>query len=328
VNSESSTVATLQHGLRELKHFAGGLIHHPVESTKHFSILRHSSGLVYFSGATTSVAVSIFSDAALAADHTIWLQLKSWTGHTGLKAKALLRSNGDWIDVTPQSVVDAIQVPPDDERAWQRDISSFRRRATGTIANHHIRATAIIKIPVDVQDGYWRLVLCDKKKRILCPSPVFRIASASSAPASLRGASLGNLPLEIGASIVSSVAAAHASGLAQSLVSTVQGTIPYQPSFAEQEVGTLVAGEVYSRSGAGDRVDSANAAYETARENTYVSMDGNRGAATLTDRYVDTRQQVMRLVDRAPTEKLGIRMRKDELKGRTSAASGLYIWRG
>jgi len=274
------------------------------------------------------VAVSIFSDAALAADHTIWLQSKGWTGHTGLKAKALLRSNADWIDVTPRSVVDTTQVPPDDERAWQRDISSFRRRATGTLANHRIRATAIIKIPVDVQDGYWRLVLCDKKKRILCPSPVFRIASASPAPASLRGASLGNLPLEIGASIVSSIAAAHASGLAQNLVSRVQGAIPFQPSFAEQEAGTLVAGEVYSRSGAEDRVDSANAAYETARENTYVSTDGDRGAATLTDKYVDTRQQVMRLVDRAPTERLGIRMQKDELKGRASAVSGVYIWRG
>jgi len=272
--------------------------------------------------------MSIFSDAALPADHTIWLQSKGWTGHTGLKAKALLRSNADWIDVTPQSVVDATQVSPDDERAWQRDISSFRRRATGTIVNHRIRATAIINIPVAVQDGYWRLVLCDKKKRILCPSPVFRIASASSAPASLRGASLGNLPLEIGASIVSSIAAAHASGLAQNLVSTVQGAIPYQPSFAEQEAGTLVAGEVYSRSGAEDRVDSANAAYETARENTYVSTGGNRGAATSTDRYVDMRQQVMRLVDRAPTERLGIRMQKDELKGRASAASSVYIWRG
>jgi len=63
-NGDSSTVATLQYGFREFKHFAGGLLHHPAESTKHFSILRHSSGLVCFSGSTTSVAISIFSDAA------------------------------------------------------------------------------------------------------------------------------------------------------------------------------------------------------------------------------------------------------------------------
>jgi len=224
--------------------------------------------------------------------------------------------------------VDATKLAQDDERAWQRDIRGFQRKATGSIANHHIRATALINIPVGVQDGYWRLVLCDQKKRILCPSPVFRIASSSSSPASLRGASLGNLPLEIGASIVSSIAAAHASGLAQGLISTVQGAIPYQPSFIEQEAGTLVAGEVYSRSGAEDRIDSANAAYETARQNAYVLRNETRGTATLTDRYVDTRQQAMRIIDKVPTERLGIRMRKDELEGRTGAASGVYIWRG
>jgi len=76
-----STASTYtQKAYQEVRHFAGGLIHHPSQSAKHFSILRHSHGLVFNQGSTTSIAISIFTDVPIPADRTIWLQSKGWTG--------------------------------------------------------------------------------------------------------------------------------------------------------------------------------------------------------------------------------------------------------
>ena len=60
----------------EIKHFAGGIIARPYEATKHFSVLRHSHGLVYYRGPTTSVAITVFSDEPLPTDRKLWLQKK------------------------------------------------------------------------------------------------------------------------------------------------------------------------------------------------------------------------------------------------------------
>ena len=57
--------------LGEVKHFAGGLISRPYESTKYYSVLRHSHGLVFYRGLTTSVAITVFSDQALPADRKL-----------------------------------------------------------------------------------------------------------------------------------------------------------------------------------------------------------------------------------------------------------------
>ncbi|KAI6872062.1 hypothetical protein KC323_g1728, partial [Hortaea werneckii] len=58
----------------EVKHFAGGLITHPYEATKHFTILRHSHGLVYYQGPTTNIAITIFTSKPLPANRKLWLQ--------------------------------------------------------------------------------------------------------------------------------------------------------------------------------------------------------------------------------------------------------------
>src|ERR1700733_12867896 len=63
--SESSKWRT---AMEEARHFAGGLISHPFESNKHFSILRHSHGLVYYKGPSTNLAITIFSDKPLPED--------------------------------------------------------------------------------------------------------------------------------------------------------------------------------------------------------------------------------------------------------------------
>jgi len=275
--AKPSTLSALKTGYEEARHFAGGLMHHPVESTKHFSILRHSHGLVYYRGSATSITLSMFSDQPLPKTRTLWLQHKGWTGHTGLKVKALVRSTSDWINVTPVNQISASQLPTPDERAWQRDIEQFQRKAERYTAQHKLRETAILRIPIDAQDGYWRMLLCDEKKRILCPSPVFRLLSASSSPSSLRGASLGNLPLEIGASILSQLGTAQLQGvispITDSITSAMQSAMPYQPGVLAEEAGTIAVDEAYTRSGAQERVEAATAAYDAARDATYNPVD-------------------------------------------------------
>lgn len=280
-SAKASSLSALKTGFEEARHFAGGLMYHPIEFSKHYSILRHSHGLVYYRGSATSITLSIFSDQTLAKTRMFWLQPKGWTGHTGLKVKALVRSTSDWINVTPVNQISAYQLSATDERAWQRDIKQFQRKAEGYTAKHKIRETVILRIPVDAQDGYWRILLCDEKKKILCPSPVFRLLSASSSPSSLRGASLGNLPLEIGASVLSQLGTAQVQGvispITDSITNAMQSAMPYQPGVLAQEAGTMAVDEAYTRSGAQERVEAANAAYDAARDATYspVSTDSS-----------------------------------------------------
>lgn len=190
----------VQNAFREVRHFAGGLIHHPSTSTKHFSILRHSHGLVFYQGPSTSLAISIFASEIMPPARKIYLQEKGWTGKTGMRAAAFFGANNSWIDVTPSLAIASTQLNPRDERAWQRDIASFKKRSTAKIRKRHIlRETDVIRIPAEAGDGYFQLVLCsDEKKKVLCTSPTFRLLSLSSSPSSLKGASLSTLPLEMG----------------------------------------------------------------------------------------------------------------------------------
>lgn len=243
----------VQKAYGEARHFLGGLINHPTESNKHVTILRHSHGLVFYRGNTTSVAVSIFSDAPLPFDRTIWLQSKGWSGNTGMRTKALLRLNDSWLDVTPGMPVRADQVDPDDERAWQRDIKKFRKRAPARPRDtHQLRETAVIRIPAEAGDGYFQLVLCQGlKKKVLGNSPVFRVLSTSANPHSLRGASLSTLPLEVGAMVISLYAQTAARTVAAPAAAAVTAKVnPYRPSWVTQ----TALQEVYSASGVKDRV--------------------------------------------------------------------------
>jgi hypothetical protein len=83
-------LSPLAKAYEEVRHFAGGLVRHPSQSTKHFSILRHSHGLVFYQGITTSITISIFADVPLPADRTIWLQGKGWTGKAGMRAGTVI----------------------------------------------------------------------------------------------------------------------------------------------------------------------------------------------------------------------------------------------
>ncbi|GAD98595.1 hypothetical protein NFIA_113840 [Paecilomyces variotii No. 5] len=258
--AESSTALSFaQKAYQEARHFAGGLINHPTESTKHFTILRHSHGIVFYQGSSTSLAISIFSDGPLPPDRTIWLQNKGWTGKTGMRAKAFLGFTGDWLDVTPTAAVRPEQLNPTDERAWQRDIAKFRKKGPNDVRERHqLRETAVVRIPVEAGDGYFQLVLCQgDKKKTLCNSPVFRVLSTSLDPSSIRGASLSTLPLELGVMALSSTAQTAFSTVVQPVTAAVQNTVHSAAQRAlPSTVDQIAASALVDLTGVQDKITS------------------------------------------------------------------------
>ena len=271
-SSQSSTSLYFQNAYKEVRHFAGGLISHPYEHTKHYSILRHSHGLVFYQGSGTTLAVSIFADASLPADRTIWLQSKGWTGTTGMRAKAFFGRNGNWLNVTPSAEVKPEQLKPDDERAWQRDIAKFRKKADRRVRDHILRETVIARIPADAGDGYFQLVLCiGDKKKVLCPSPVFRVLSMSASLHSIKGASLATLPLELGAMALGIYARTTIGGVVSPVTSVAQSQAQkFMPSWTARETASVA----YMVSGASKRVEStfsgAEGRYEQVRDGSFA----------------------------------------------------------
>lgn len=242
----------IQKAYGEVSHFLGGLISHPTESTRHYTILRHSHGIVFYRGSTTSIAISIFSDTPLPQDRTYFLQSRGWTGKTGMKVKALFHLTDDWLDVTPSFALRANQVSPGDERAWQRDINKFRKKAPSKLLSHKLRETIVARIPAEAGDGYFQLNLCQSaKKKVLCSSPVFRVLSTSLDPSSLRGASLSTMPLEVGAMVLSTYAQTAAQAILNPVTSAVSNRLsPYKPGTVTQ----TAAETAYSLSGMEDHV--------------------------------------------------------------------------
>ena len=273
--SRSSSSASFQKAYREARHFAGGLIQRPSESTKHFTILRHSHGLVFYQGSSTSLAISIFSDAPLPSERTLWLQSKGWSGKTGMRARALIGRNVKWLNVTPTVAVRADQLDPDDERAWQRDFEKFRKRVRHRSRESHLlRQTALVHIPAEAGDGYFQILMClgENKKKILCPSPVFRLLSTSTSPSSIRGASLSTLPLELGAMALSIQARATVGSAVSVAVSPFSSQVQqYMPSWFTRKATSTALGGVEKRlnSTAGD----GNASYDQERDGPFFTPE-------------------------------------------------------
>ncbi|KAG6008154.1 hypothetical protein E4U21_004911 [Claviceps maximensis] len=210
-------LSRLKTALEEAHFLAAGLVSRPAESTKHHTIIRHSHGLVWYKGPQTSIAITILSDEPLPDSRTIHLQEKGYSGSMGMSLRALIGPRDDWIDVTPATEVQARHIPVVEERAVQRDLKRFASKASGRLQGHVPRETHLIRIPVSATDGYFRLVLCAGRvgsdnaddavvrRRILCGSPVFRIASTSTNMSVVRGASLSTMPLEMGVKVASTV---------------------------------------------------------------------------------------------------------------------------
>lgn len=277
----------------DVKHFAGGLITHPYEATKHFTILRHSHGLVYYQGPTTNIAITIFTSRPLPANRKLWLQKRGFSGKTGLKVGATLGTRSAWIDVTPAADLSAEFLPPDDERAWQRDISKFMKKAASS-KNKNIRIqkpyeTDVIRIPHVAEEGYFRIVLCAGRK-VLCPSPMFRYVSASTDPSVLRGASLKTLPLEVGVRVGAIVANEAANSAAYGALQPVANAYENQvqplmekvnPAGVTQEAALYA----YEESGAAERVAVAagevGERYEAQQEAQEQVLTGDDTSSTV-----------------------------------------------
>lgn len=242
--------------LGEAQYFAGGLISHPAESNKHFTIIRHSNALVWYRGPATSVPITILSDAPLPPTRTIWLQQKGFSGNVGMSLKALMGTTGGWINVTPATKAAPEHIPENDERGIQRDLKRFFKKVSGKARKHVIRETHIVRIPAAAQDGYFRLVLSDgdEGKKALCGSPVFRIASTSTDVSAVRGSSISTLPLEFGVKVATTIGqqvVKKYTGVAGAVVQSGA------KRFVPKETIRKVARTAYNNSGIGEKVNES-----------------------------------------------------------------------
>ncbi|OAA55541.1 and nb-arc domain containing protein [Niveomyces insectorum RCEF 264] len=286
--------------LEETKFLAGGLLQKPFESTKHYTVMRHSPGLIMYRGPNTSIVVTVFStpDHPLPADRTVWLQRRGFSGDTGLKLKTLVGASGSWLDVTPERRAAASDLPANDERAYQRDIAKLLKKAKQgekSLAKRQPRETLVVRIPAAAADGYFRLVVCSggvtaasatattatatatatatTKRKVLCGSPVFRIASTSSDASIFRGASLRTLPMEMGVAAASMLTNNYVTNAAAPIVDAVQ---KYQPN----TVQTLAAETVYDQSRLSSKVSGLGENYDKSREMVYQAYDPSVLAAS------------------------------------------------
>lgn len=295
----------------ETRFFAGGLIQKAYESTKHYTIVRHSAGLVMYRGPTTNVVVTIFSSpekpvslssTSSGGDHiTVWLQRRGYSGDTGLRLKTLVGASSSWLDVTPERQAEAGELPAADERGYQRDIQKFMKKTVPgkhyekAVAGRVPRETLFVRIPATCADGYFRLIVCSnastkspqnggtQKKKVLCGSPVFRVASMSTDASIFRGASLSTLPMEAGVKIATLLGTRYVAGAAAPIVSTVQNKVSkFQPG----TVATTAAQTAYDKSGLSRKVGSADESYHEARTTAYESL--SREA----DQFVDDQEDV------------------------------------
>ena len=193
--SSTSTSTSFRSLASEASFHLSGLVHHPFTSTRHHSIIAHAN-LIWYKGPSTSITITILSDAPLPPTRTIWLQRKGYSGNVGMSLKSRLGSRG--IEVTPQTEAAISALSDADERGIQRDLTRFAKKSA-----HVPRETCVVRIPAAVSDGYVRLVLCDQGKVVL-GSPVFRIASTRTDMAVVKGAGL-LMPLELGVKVASRV---------------------------------------------------------------------------------------------------------------------------
>lgn len=215
-----------QSAIGNAQYFASGLVAHPSESTRHYTIIRHTSALIWYSGPSTSVSISVLSDEPLPPTRTLWMQQKGFSGNMGMAIKAFTGTTGSWINVTPVRQTAVSDTPEADERVIQRDFKRFVKKASGKQKKHMPRETHVVRIPAIASDGYFRLVLCagaEPGKKILCGSPVFRVASTSTDVSVMRGASLSTMPLEMGVKVASTIGQAVANryiGVASTVVNS------------------------------------------------------------------------------------------------------------
>lgn len=171
-----------------------------------------------------------------------------------------------------------------EERGWKRDIKRTEkklRKEFGEKKGHVARLTAVVRVPEGCEDGYFRVHLClngdaekeeekkkkreakggkektetkdpqsvleeqRKKMKVLCSSPIFRLASTSTDPSSIRGASLSTMPLEMGISLTSVIASQVISSKIAPIKDQITNRIdPIRAHPIVEELGIMATEEV------------------------------------------------------------------------------------
>lgn len=195
-------------------------------------------------------------------------------GTTSCRATAPQQTQG-LLNVTPEGEVEADQINPSDERAWQRDIDEFyRRKRRGPHSKHILRETDIVRIPPEAGDGYFQLVLgVGEHEEVLCVSPVFRLISVSPAMGRITGANWATLPFEAGAMLATIQArTAIAAAVMPMKAAAKTRATPYMPAHTGK---AQAAGKLAYGAGAADKIGEQitefNSPYEKKREGLFTT---------------------------------------------------------
>jgi hypothetical protein len=273
-----------QTALTTTRDLALRLVPQNTTSTKHYTILLHSSPLVVYRGPKTNITVTIFSSPTYPLPppdaRTLHLQPRGYSGDTGSRLKAFMGFTESWIDVTPAlRVPSPTDVDPSVAKRWENDIARATKRLAkqdGKHGAHVARETHVVRIPATAQDGYFRVVVCHtetsgdrKKHKVLCAGPMVRIASLSNDSARFRGAKLRTLPLETGIQVATMFANNTVGKVVGPVVEQVQGRIQQlQPGFA-----VTTAGQLAYDATLGDKVATVGEKADQAREKHYRTID-------------------------------------------------------
>ncbi|KAG5993966.1 hypothetical protein E4U43_003347 [Claviceps pusilla] len=101
------------------KLLATGLVSRPTKSSNHYTIIRHSHGLVWPRGPKTSLAITILAGEPLPANRILRFQQKGYSGNMGMSLKALMAGPRDeWIGATPVTEAQADHIPGMEDRPY------------------------------------------------------------------------------------------------------------------------------------------------------------------------------------------------------------------
>lgn len=167
------------------------------------------------------------------------------------------------------------QLKAADERAWERDIKKFLRKASKTLAKHQVGETNGLRIPCDAHDGYLRFVMCagEKGKRycvqVRCsdslrhPCQAVQSKSITVNVANRSCCEAWNFGRKA------------ANNFAGPYVETARAVVTSQLTSVHQ-LGAMIqtaATTVYDKSGAPDKINTMIEQFETVREGSHQAIE-------------------------------------------------------
>lgn len=167
-----------------------------------YALVRHCSPFVYYQRFDTHVAITLHGREAVGPGRRIFLQRRGWrTALLGWRLGGLLGGNvGKDVEVTPANTCASLaQVPTSALSAGGRSQIAAENKDDAVSDLKQIE-TSVCHIPASAPDGYYRLrVTTSNPSHSICATPVFRLLSSSPDTPSPRGATLAQLPIELGA---------------------------------------------------------------------------------------------------------------------------------